>query len=342
MANRSGQRLLEPEEEQHLARRWRELGDRKAADELVTSHLRLAAKVARRYKGYGLPLSDVVAVANLGLVIAVSRFEPNRGARFSTYALHWIKATILEYVVRSRSLVRIGTTSAEKKLFFQLRREMNKVAATPLQLHAQAAEAIALNLGVEPHEVIEMDCRLRGDASLNRPINDEGQAVEWEDMLVDPAPDAESVLAKHEEGVQQMEAIYAALTVLTERERRVFVARRLARKPPTLDQLADQLSISAERVRQIEARAFEKVKQAARRQLDRIGKPTRQGVGSCSPEICPRAPDSNLLSLIYRCDRSLDPHQSARCTHRHVARPESVKLLISGSGPGAKQQRRSG
>ena len=174
-------------------------------------------------------------MANLGLVIAVSRFEPNRGARFSTYALHWIKATILEYVVRSRSLVRIGTTSAEKKLFFQLRREMNKVAATPLQLHAQAAEAIALNLGVEPHEVIEMDCRLRGDASLNRPINDEGQAVEWEDMLVDPAPDAESVLAKHEEGVQQMEAIYAALTVLTERERRVFVARRLARKPPTLD-----------------------------------------------------------------------------------------------------------
>jgi RNA polymerase sigma-32 factor len=271
MTGGTGQRLLEPEQEQELARRWRELGDRKAADELVTSHLRLAAKVARRYKGYGLPLADMVAEANLGLVIAASRFEPGRGARFSTYALYWMKATVLDYILRSRSLVRIGTTHAEKKLFFQLRREMNKLAGTPLQLNAQAAEAVASSLGVEPREVIEMDCRLRGDASLNKPINDEGQTLEWEDMLADPASNAEAILVEQDEGVRQKRALYAALNVLTERERRVFEARRLAQKPPTLDQLAHKMSISAERVRQIEAQAFAKVRRAARNQLGAAG-----------------------------------------------------------------------
>ena len=271
MTGGTGQRLLEPEQEQELARRWRELGDRKAANELVTSHLRLAAKVARRYKGYGLPLADMVAEANLGLVIAASRFEPGRGARFSTYALYWMKATVLDYILRSRSLVRIGTTHAEKKLFFQLRREMNKLAGTPLQVNAQAAEGIASSLGVEPREVIEMDYRLRGDASLNRLINDEGQSLEWEDMLVDPASNAEAILVEHEEGVRQKRALYAALNVLTERERRVFEARRLAQKPPTLDQLAHKMSISAERVRQIEAQALAKVKRAARNQLGAAG-----------------------------------------------------------------------
>jgi RNA polymerase sigma-32 factor len=263
MTSGSGRRLLEPEQEQQLARRWQELRDQKAADELVTSHLRLAAKVARGYRGYGLPLTDIIAEANLGLVIAASRFEPDRGARFSTYALSWMKATILEYIMRSWSLVRIGTTPAQRMLFFRLRREMSKLAGTPMQLNAQAAEAIASSLGVEAREVIEMDCRMRGDESLNKPINDEEQSVEREAMLVDPAPNAEAILVEWEEGVRQKRALYAALHVLTERERQVFMARRFAQKPPTLDQLARKMSISTERVRQIEARAFAKVKQAA-------------------------------------------------------------------------------
>ena len=267
MESGSEQGLLESEQEQQLARRWHELGDRKAADELVMRHLRLAAKLARRYKGYGLPLADLVAEANLGLVIAASRFDPNRGARFSTYALCWMKATILDCVLRSWSLVRIGTTGAQKKLFFRLRNEMSRLVGTPMQLNAQAAEAVASNLGVAAREVIEMDCRLRGDASLNRPINDEGQTVEWEAILVDPAPNAEAILAEQEEGVRQKGALFAALNVLTERQRQVFVARRLAPKPPTLGQLAHKMSISAERVRQIEAQAFAKVKQAVRNQL---------------------------------------------------------------------------
>ena len=267
MESGSEQLLLEPEQELQLARRWHELGDRNAADELVTRHLRFAAKVARGYKGYGLPLADLVAEANLGLVIAASRFDPNRGARFSTYALCWMKATILDCVLRSWSLVRIGTTGAQKKLFFRLRNEMSRLVGTPMQLNAQAVEAIASNLGVASREVIEMDCRLRGDASLNRPINDEGQTVEWEAMLVDPAPNAEAILAEQEEGVRQKGALRAALNVLTERQRKVFVARRLAQKPPTLGQLAHKMSISAERVRQIEAQAFAKVKQAVRDHL---------------------------------------------------------------------------
>ena len=270
MTNRSDQRLLEADEEQELARRWRELGDRKAADKLVTSHLRLAAKLAKRYKGYGLPLADLVAEANLGLVIAAARFDPNRGTRFSTYALCWMKATILDYVLRSWSLVKIGTTSGQKKLFFGLRREMNKLGGMPMQLNPEAAKTIASTLGVTFREVIEMDCRLRGDASLNRPINDEGQAVEREAMLVDPAPDAEAILVEHEEGLLQKKALYDAINVLTRRERQIFEARRLAPKPLTLDELAHELSISAERVRQIEVQAFEKVKRAAHHRIGAI------------------------------------------------------------------------
>jgi RNA polymerase sigma-32 factor len=301
MAGGRKQSLLEPEQEQQLARRWRDQGDRKAADKLVTSHLGLAAKVARRYKGYGLPLADIVAEANLGLIIAVSRFEPDRGARLSTYALWWIKATILDHILRSWSLVRIGTTRAERKLFFQLRREMNKLAGTPAQLNAQTAEAVASRLGVEPHEAIEMDCRLGGDASLNRPINDDGQTVEWEAMLVDPAPNAEAILVEQDEGVQQRKALDAALNVLTERERHVFVARRLAQKPLTLDQLGHEMSISAERVGQIEARAFAKVRRAARNRLvatkveNRTAKPQL-------PALSFGADAANPLPLFQRCE----------------------------------------
>jgi RNA polymerase sigma-32 factor len=255
--------LLGEEEEQRFARRWREFGDRRALDALVRSHLKLAAKVARGYKGYGLPIADVVAEANVGLVVAATRFEPDHGARFSTYARWWIKASIHDYILRSWSLVKIGTTAAQKKLFFRLRSEARKLPANPLTLTPEAAGTIAKNLDVTVQDVVEMDARLRGDMSLNRPINNnDGGTVEWEAMLVDESPDAEELLADHDETARKAGALSAALEVLTQRERQIFEARRLTENPPTLAELADRLSISSERVRQIETRAFQKVKRA--------------------------------------------------------------------------------
>jgi RNA polymerase sigma-32 factor len=256
-------KMLERGQEQQLARRWQERRDRRATDVLVTSHLRLAAKVARGYRGYGLPLADIVAEANLGLVIAASRFEPDHGSRFSTYAMWWIKATIHEYILRSWSLVKIGTTAAQRKLFFRLRREMQKLTGEATKLSPEAAAAIAQKLEVTPHDVIEMDGRLGGDLSLNTPVNSDGAAMEWEDTLVDPAPDAETIVAEYDETTQQQGALRAAFAVLTERERRVFVARRLTEDAPTLEELGRTMSISSERVRQLETRAFAKVKRAA-------------------------------------------------------------------------------
>jgi RNA polymerase sigma-32 factor len=255
--------LLERGQEQQLARQWHEQGDRRATDVLVTSHLRLAAKVARRYRGYGLPLADIVAEANLGLVIAASRFEPDRGARFSTYALWWIKATIHDYILRSWSLVKIGTTAAQRKLFFRLRQEMRKLAPQRAGLTPEIVATVAQNLEVTPREVIEMDRRLAGDLSLNTRVGDDEGTVEWEAMLVDDAPDAESIVAEHDESSRRGRALCAALEVLTERERRVFEARRLSEPPTTLEQLGRELSISSERVRQIETRAFARVRRAA-------------------------------------------------------------------------------
>lgn len=254
--------LLEPAREQQLARRWQERRDRSATDELVTSHLRLAAKVARGYKGYGLPIADLIAEANLGLVIAASRFEPGHGARFSSYALWWIKATIHEYILRSWSLVKIGTTAAQKKLFFRLRGEMRKVASETTVLTPEIAQVVAENLEVTVRDVIEMDSRLCGDLSLNARVSDGDQSAEWEATLVDESPDAEEIVAEHDEATCRSRALRGALEVLTERERRVFEARRLAEPPVTLDQLGCELSISSERVRQIETRAFGKVKRA--------------------------------------------------------------------------------
>ncbi|MBR0816764.1 RNA polymerase sigma factor RpoH [Bradyrhizobium liaoningense] len=256
--------LLEPGHEQQLARRWQETRDRSAANALVTSHLRLAAKVARGYKGYGLPLADVIAEANLGLVIAASRFEPGRGARFSTYAVWWIKASVHEYILRSWSLVRIGTTAAQKKLFFRLRSEMRKATGGAMAaLTPDVAETIAERLDVTARDVIEMDSRLNGDMSLNARVGDDDQGTEWEALLVDQAIDAETVLADHEQTERRTNALRAALGMLTARERHVLEARRLAECPVTLDQLGFELSISSERVRQIEIRAFAKVRRAA-------------------------------------------------------------------------------
>jgi RNA polymerase sigma-32 factor len=259
-------RLLEQEQEQQLARRCRKLGEQRALDALITSHLRLAASVARRYQRYGLPLPDIIAEANLGLVIAASRFEPGHGARFSTYALWWIKAAILDYVLRSWSIVKIGTTRAQRKLFFGLRREIRKLAREPVQLNTETAALIAHKLDVTPREVIEMDCRLEGDVSLNRPTsNDEGRTVEWEALLVDPSPNAETTVAERDQETRQAQALRTGLNVLTGRERRVFEARRLTETPPTLEQLALELSVSPVRVRQIELSAFAKVKRATRK-----------------------------------------------------------------------------
>lgn len=253
--------LLEPGQEQQLARRWQETRDRSASDALVTSHLRLAAKLARGYKGYGLPLVDLIAEANLGLVIAASRFEPGRGARFSTYAVWWIKAAIHEYILRSWSLVKIGTTAAQKKLFFRLRGEIRKATGSVMvALTPDVAELIAGKLEVTAREVIEMDARLNGDMSLNARVGDEESGTELEALLVDGALDAETVLAAHEQTEKRAKALRVALGELAARERRIFEARRLTECPVTLDQLARELSISSERVRQIEMRAFAKVK----------------------------------------------------------------------------------
>src|SRR6201994_335996 len=256
-------RLLERDQEQQLARRWQEQKDRRATDVLVTSHLRLAAKVARRYGGYGLPIADIVAEANLGLVIAASRFEPDRGARFSTYALWWIKAMIHDYILRSWSLVKIGTTAAQRKLFFRLRREMRKLAPQRMGLTPEIAASVAETLDVTPRDVIEMDSRLAGDLSLNTPVSEDEGTIEWEATLVDGAPDAESLVIEYDEKSRQARALHAAMEVLTERERFVFEGRHLSEPPTTLEQLGRELSVSSERVRQIEARAFAKVRRAA-------------------------------------------------------------------------------
>jgi len=258
--------LLEPAREQQLAQRWQEHRDPRATDALVTSHLRLAAKVARRYQRYDLPLADLIGEANLGLVIAASHFEPGRGARFSTYALWWIKAAIHEYILRSRSLVKMGTTAAQRKLFFGFRRAMRKCGGDKTGLTQEMAETIARELVVPVHEVIEMSSRLTGDVSLNAPISDDGP-TDWEAMLVDQSPNAEAIVAEQDERTHKAKALRSALDVLTGRERRVFVARRLREDPPSLEELGRELSISGERVRQIETLAFEKVKRAATRNL---------------------------------------------------------------------------
>lgn len=258
--------LLEPAREQQLAQRWQDHRDRRATEALITSHLRLAAKVARRYQRYDLPLADLIGEANLGLVVAASHFEPGHGARFSTYALWWIKAAIHDYILRSRSLVKMGTTAAQRKLFFGFRRAMRKCGGDKTGLTQEMAEAIARELLVPVHEVIEMSSRLTGDVSLHAPVSDDGP-TDWEAMLVDQSPNAEAIVAEQDESAQKARAIHSALDALTARERRVFVARRLREDPPSLEELGRELSISGERVRQIETLAFEKVKRAATRML---------------------------------------------------------------------------
>jgi RNA polymerase sigma-32 factor len=260
--------MLEPQEEYMLAKSWREHGDRDAAHRLVTSHLRLVAKIAMGYRGYGLPISEVISEGNVGLMQAVKRFEPEKGFRLATYAMWWIKAAIQEYILRSWSLVKMGTTANQKKLFFNLRKAKSKISALEEgDMHPDQVKLIAKRLGVTEQDVIEMNRRLGGDVSLNAPIRDEGDSGEWQDWLVDESSSQESRLMASEESDNRRKALGEALTVLNDRERRIFEARRLADDPITLEELADEFGVSRERVRQIEVRAFEKVQKAVRNRV---------------------------------------------------------------------------
>ena len=257
--------MLQPQEEYMLAKSWREHGDRGAAHKLVTSHLRLVAKIAMGYRGYGLPISEVISEGNVGLMQAVKRFEPEKGFRLATYAMWWIKAAIQEYILRSWSLVKMGTTANQKKLFFNLRKAKSRISALEEgDMRPDQVKIIARRLGVTEQDVVDMNRRLSGDTSLNAPIREEGDSGEWQDWLVDDHDSQEKVLAEHEEFATRRKALSEALSVLNDRERRIFQARRLADEPVTLEELADEFGVSRERVRQIEVRAFEKVQKAVR------------------------------------------------------------------------------
>jgi RNA polymerase sigma-32 factor len=269
--------MLEPQEEYMLAKSWREHGDRDAAHRLVTSHLRLVAKIAMGYRGYGLPISEVISEGNVGLMQAVKRFEPEKGFRLATYAMWWIKASIQEYILRSWSLVKMGTTANQKKLFFNLRKAKSKISALEEgDMRPDQVALIAKRLGVPEQDVIEMNRRLGGDASLNAPIRDDGDAGEWQDWLVDDSVSQESRMVAEEQASNRHLALRDAMSVLNERERRIFEARRLAEDPVTLEDLAVEFGVSRERVRQIEVRAFEKVQKAVKNRVAAMESPPTQ------------------------------------------------------------------
>jgi RNA polymerase sigma-32 factor len=257
--------MLKAEEESVLARRWREQGDADAAHKLVTSHLRLVVKIAVGYRGYRLPISELISEGNVGLMQAAKRFDPEQGFRFATYAMWWIKAAIHEYILRSWSLVKMGTTANQKKLFFNLRKAKSKIAALEEgDLHPDQVKLIAQRLGVTEQDVVEMNRRLGGDVSLNAQMRDDADSDEWQDWLVDDGSNQESRLAESEQSEKRKKALREALSVLSGRERRIFEARQLADEPMTLQDLAAEFGISRERVRQIEVRAFQKVQKAVR------------------------------------------------------------------------------
>ncbi|GAB4515523.1 MAG: RNA polymerase sigma factor RpoH [Roseibium sp.] len=257
--------MLQPQEEYMLAKRYKEHEDPEAAERLVNSHLRLVAKIAMGYRGYGLPIGEVVSEGNVGLMQAVKRFEPDKGFRLATYAMWWIKAAIQEYILRSWSLVKMGTTANQKRLFFNLRRLKGKIQALDEgDLKPDQVAEIATRLGVSEEEVISMNRRLGGDASLNAPVRAEADAGEWQDWLVDESDSQETLLANQEELDMRRKMLSEAMDVLNDRERRIFEARRLSEDPITLEDLSGEFGVSRERVRQIEVRAFEKVQKAVR------------------------------------------------------------------------------
>ena len=257
--------MLEPEEEYVLAKRWREHEDTEAAHRLVTSHLRLVAKIAMGYRGYGLPIGEVIAEGNVGLMQAVKRFDPERGFRLATYAMWWIRASIQEYVLHSWSLVKMGTTAAQKKLFFNLRKLKGQLNALEEgDLSPENVKTIADKLSVSEKEVVSMNRRMAApDNSLNAPLRQDGEG-EWQDWLVDESPDQETIYGEREELEQRRAFLVDAMAGLNERERHILERRRLSEEPTTLEELSKAYGISRERVRQIEVRAFEKLRKAAR------------------------------------------------------------------------------
>jgi RNA polymerase sigma-32 factor len=259
--------MLEPDEEYMLAKKWRDYGDRNAAQKLITSHLRLVAKIAMGYRGYGLPIGEVVSEGNVGLMQAVKKFEPERGFRLATYAMWWIRASIQEYILRSWSLVKMGTTANQKKLFFNLRKAKGNISALEEgDLKPDQVAQIATHLGVSERDVVDMNRRMSGDMSLNAPMREDNEG-EWQDWLVDESASQENLLADQEEASHRHGALVEALSQLNERERKIFEARRLRDEPVTLEALSEDYGISRERVRQIEVRAFEKVQEAVRSKL---------------------------------------------------------------------------
>jgi RNA polymerase sigma-32 factor len=273
--------MLEPEEEYMLAKRWKEHEDADAAHKLVTSHLRLVAKIAMGYRGYGLPINEIVSEGNVGLMQAVKRFEPDKGFRLATYAMWWIKASIQEYILRSWSLVKIGTTAAQKKLFFNLRKAKNSIKAIEDgDLKPENVKQIATKLGVTEEEVVMMNRRLAApDHSLNAPLRADSEG-EWQDWLVDDSPNQEAMLADREEKDDRSELLAEGMKALNERERNILTARRLKEEPATLEDLSKEYDISRERVRQIEVRAFDKLQRAIRE----AAKVKRTGGGPAAAE----------------------------------------------------------
>jgi RNA polymerase sigma-32 factor len=265
--------MLEKDQEYMLAKRYLEHGDRDAAQQLVQSHLRLVAKIAMGYRGYGLPTGEVISEGNVGLMQAVKKFDPEKGFRLSTYAMWWIRASIQEYILRSWSLVKIGTTAAQKKLFFNLRRMKGQIDAIDEgDLRPEQVEHIATKLGVKEEEVVSMNRRMSGgESSLNAPMRagEEGGSAEWQDWLVDEqAVNAETMMVEDDEFETRMSLLQEAMSGLNERERHILTERRLTEEPRTLEDLSTEYGVSRERIRQIEVRAFEKL-QKAMRKLDK-------------------------------------------------------------------------
>jgi RNA polymerase sigma-32 factor len=258
--------MLAKDQEFMLAKRWQEHSDTEAAHQMVTSHLRLVAKIAMGYRGYGLPIGEVISEGNVGLMQAVKKFDPDKGFRLATYAMWWIRASIQEYILRSWSLVKMGTTAAQKKLFFNLRKAKSEIAALQEgDLRPDQVSQIATKLGVLDEEVVSMNRRLSGgDASLNAPLRSDGES-EWQDWLVDDqTPSQETVIGENQEMNLRMTLLQAAMTDLSERERHILTERRLKDEPTTLEELAAEYGVSRERVRQIEVRAFEKLQKNMR------------------------------------------------------------------------------
>lgn len=268
-------RVLKRREELRLARRWREHGDRAAAEALISSHLRLVPFIAKRYRGYGLPLSELVSEGNVGLMRALDRFEPEKGFRFSTYASWWIRSSIQDYVLRSRSAVNAITTPHRRRLFFKLNEAKRKIGSFERNLRSEQVDSIAQLLGVAEQDVLDINGWFGGDASLNSPLSHatEGSTEEWQDVLIDEHEDPESTVARRQETRRRRSLVTSALSVLKERDRRIFEMRWLAEDKATLQQLGDEFGISRERVRQIETETLNKVREEVKKRIEEAEPP---------------------------------------------------------------------